>query len=105
MDIVSASTAVGFLASIATQTIKREKAGSLENFLLALGASQGGVQIGSLLGIHGIDPVFTSFASYATHGVLADQRFMQALKFAGIDKVLEGIGKAVSTMSSRSNGV
>ena len=104
MDIVSASTVVGILASLATQAVKREKAGSLENILLSIGAAVGGSSLVGTIGMTGVDPTAVAVSSFAFHGLLGSQKPMQAIKFAGIDKVLEGIGKAVSTMSSRSNG-
>ena len=91
---------VGILSSLATQAVKREKAGSLENILLAGGAAFGGTQLAETLG-YVADPAMTVVAGYAWHGLTGGQKPMQALKFATVDKLLEGIAAAFKSASSR----
>jgi len=96
---ILSSLGTGILSSLVTQAVKREKAGALENILVAAAVAFGGSQAAVGLG-YAADPVMTVGATYAWYG-LTRGKPMEALKFAIVDRLLEGIGKAFGSASSR----
>lgn len=100
-DQVFIQAIIGVVASAMTQVSKREKAGALENILLAFGLSVGVGKLGAQFSFDPNSYLMPALFAYATHGILGDQIPMRYIKFAAIDRTFEGLGKALSSINSR----
>ena len=101
MDPLAIQAIIGVVSSIATQAVKRDKAGALENILLAGGVTVGGTQLASSFGMDAGNNVLPLVFGYAWHGLMGGQLPMQALKFGAADKLFEGLGAALASISSK----
>ena len=99
MDISTLALIAGIGSSLFTQMVKRQKAGTLENILLAGGMAFGGTALSSQLGFS-IDVAQTVITSFAFHGLASDQEPLKALRFGAIDKIMGGLSKGFSSIDS-----
>lgn len=101
MDLSTIGIVTPILASVVTQAVKREKAGTLENILGAGGIAYGASFLMGAIG-QNADVVQTIVGAFAWHGLTGQQRPMKMLEFGAIDKLFAGIGKAVGSIDSTS---